>query len=84
MLFVVVAHTLDFIVAFSVFISVLHYLVPAGTLAPPYHLNKATSTAYVVRGGSCSIGLDCGFTYVYLGNGSGTVHWGRGAALSFK
>jgi len=49
-----------------------------------YHLNKATSSTYVIRGGNSGNGLLCGVFYVHLGHNSGAVDWYRGAALSFK
>ena len=84
MLFVVVPVVMALFVVSFTLTSVLRFLLHAGTLAPPYHLNKTTSTTYAVRGGACSDGFVCGFAFVNLGGLSGAAVWGRGAALSFK
>jgi hypothetical protein len=84
MLFMVAAVVLNSIVVSLVFALVLHFLGPTGVLAPPYHLNKATSTTYAFRGGFSNIGLACGVFYVHLSVSFSNTGWYRGAALSFK
>ena len=84
MLFVVVSVLVVFIVVFSL-LSTAVALVPTGTMAPPYHLNKATSTTYyAIHGGYCSYGFYCGVFSIVLSASFSWTNWGDGAALSFK
>ena len=88
MLFVVVTRTLGSIVERFVLLRRIPGLIPAGTVAPPYHLNliyKATSTSYyAIHGGYCSYGFYCGVFSIVLSAAASWTNWGDGAALSFK
>ena len=85
MLLVVVAVLVVFIVVSLLLMHLVRFLGPAGTLAPPYHLNKATSTAYyAIHGGYCSYGFYCGVFSIVLSASFSWTNWGDGAALSFK
>jgi len=93
MLFVVVSRAIASIVVLPLFASTAALVLPPGTLAPPYHLNRSfycdyfgqsSGAHYVRRGGRCTNGFNCGFTYISLGDGFGTANWYTGAALSFK
>ena len=82
---VVVPVMLVFIVVFSMLVYTVRFLLPTGILALPYHLNKATSTAYYAfRGGYSDPGLYCGAFCVVASNTWSYTSWYRGAALSFK
>ena len=81
---VVVPAVMGSIVVSLILASVLNFLGHTGTLALPYHLNKATSTAYAYRGGASNNGLLCGVFSVGLNYYSGNTGWGFSAALSFK
>ena len=84
MLFVVVARALGSLVVLSILVSTVTLLLPTGTLAPHYHLNKATSTTYALSGGRCTSGFYCGFAFVDASGVFSWSSWNAGAALSFK
>jgi hypothetical protein len=73
------------IVVSFVFTYIITLVMQVGTLAPPYHLNKATSTSYyAIHGGYCSYGFYCGVFSIVLSAAFSWTNWGDGAALSFK
>ena len=57
MLFMVVVLVMALVVVSPVLLSAIRLLLQPGTLVLPYHLNKAMSTTYAVRGCISSSGL---------------------------
>ena len=72
------------IVVSFMLISGVCFLVLTGIMVPPYHLNKATSTAYAFRSYGNRAEYNCGVFAIRVGSSSGATDWQYGAALSFK
>ena len=94
MLFVVVSLVMVLVVERLLFLYRILLALPAGILAPPYHLDhfsfycdyfaQNSGSHYVIRGGRSNYGLRCGAFCISSSYSASTADWNVGAALSFK